>query len=349
MTTTDKLEVQLATYRYDALDRLSSSMAFDKAAQCFYKDERLTTELHTESKRTVFRLADQVLAEQVLNNTNNEISLLVTDGQGSVLGVLGKAQFDVFSYMPYGYQAAPGVLGNLLRFTAERPDRVTGHYLLGKGYRAFNPVLMRFNSPDRLSPFDDGGVNAYTYCGGEPINHVDPEGDVYSFTVLKAADRFLGFIGRSRKVTALAPRLTYRSPSSVKTARTAPRRVIANLHKSPPIEAVPEELIARTPSPIELRTEVDVQNFAEWEMKKYRRRYVTSAKDMLKARLKVVENETRNKSVSAVASQSYGPPDPVFGSTLDKLKYKVAQDRIRAGRESLESKLGPVRGGRRNI
>ncbi|EGH35731.1 hypothetical protein PSYJA_44541, partial [Pseudomonas syringae pv. japonica str. M301072] len=38
---------------------------------------------------------------------------------------------------------------------------MTGHYLLGNGYRAFNPVLMRFNSPDSLSPFGEGGVNAY--------------------------------------------------------------------------------------------------------------------------------------------------------------------------------------------
>lgn len=51
-----------------------------------------------------------------------------------------------------------------------------GHYLLGQGYRAFNPVLMRFNSPDSFSPFGKEGLNSYSYCVGDPINFKDPVG-----------------------------------------------------------------------------------------------------------------------------------------------------------------------------
>ncbi|MGY2189231.1 RHS repeat-associated core domain-containing protein [Pseudomonas sp. SDO5591_S426] len=47
---------------------------------------------------------------------------------------------------------------------------------MGNGYRAFSPVLMKFNSPDTLSPFDKGGLNAYAYCLGDPINRADPNG-----------------------------------------------------------------------------------------------------------------------------------------------------------------------------
>jgi RHS repeat-associated protein len=65
---------------------------------------------------------------------------------------------------------------SLLGFNGERPDPVTGHYLLGNGYRAFNPVLMRFNSPDSLSPFGEGGLNAYAYCTGDPVNKTDQTG-----------------------------------------------------------------------------------------------------------------------------------------------------------------------------
>lgn len=76
-------------------------------------------------------------------------------------------------YSPYGYhQPSKGVLG----FNGERADRLTGHYHLGNGYRAYNPVLMRFNGPDSLSPFAQGGLNAYGYCQGDPVNFRDPSG-----------------------------------------------------------------------------------------------------------------------------------------------------------------------------
>ncbi|MDY0978989.1 MULTISPECIES: RHS repeat-associated core domain-containing protein [Stenotrophomonas] len=47
---------------------------------------------------------------------------------------------------------------------------------LGNGYRIYNPVLMRFHSPDESSPFGGGGVNVYAYCGGDPVNFSDPSG-----------------------------------------------------------------------------------------------------------------------------------------------------------------------------
>ncbi|MCU6375056.1 hypothetical protein [Morganella morganii] len=35
---------------------------------------------------------------------------------------------------------------------------MSGSYHPGNGYRAYNPVLMRFNCPDSLSPFGGGGL-----------------------------------------------------------------------------------------------------------------------------------------------------------------------------------------------
>jgi RHS repeat-associated protein len=66
-------------------------------------------------------------------------------------------------------------------FNGQRYDLMTGCYPLGHGYRSFSPVLMRFLSPDALSPFAQGGRNAYAYCLGDPVNGDDPSGQMPRF------------------------------------------------------------------------------------------------------------------------------------------------------------------------
>lgn len=85
-------------------------------------------------------------------------------------------------YTPYGYSVAgKGRIG----FNGEFRDSVSGFYQLGNGYRIYNPAQARFCSPDNLSPFGRGGINAYAYCKGDPINWVDRDGHS-PFEVLKA-------------------------------------------------------------------------------------------------------------------------------------------------------------------
>lgn len=80
----------------------------------------------------------------------------------------------VSRYSAYGYRA--NATDGRLAFNGERHDPFTLCYHLGNGYRAYNPALMRFQSPDRLSPFERGGLNCYAYCMGDPINRRDPSG-----------------------------------------------------------------------------------------------------------------------------------------------------------------------------
>ncbi|MDG9886636.1 RHS repeat-associated core domain-containing protein [Pseudomonas sp. GD04058] len=63
-----------------------------------------------------------------------------------------------------------------LGFNGELFESWTGHYLLGKGYRGYSPLLLIFIQPDSWSPFGAGGLNAYAYCLGDPVNHCDPTG-----------------------------------------------------------------------------------------------------------------------------------------------------------------------------
>ncbi|WP_122581164.1 MULTISPECIES: RHS repeat-associated core domain-containing protein [Pseudomonas syringae group] len=206
---TDALETirTLCRYRHDAQDRLA---IVDPGAQDsvlrFYQKSRLTVEIQGAVRRRIFQSGDHLLAEHSMEGSAARVDMLGTDVQRSVLHAVTAQERQSLVYSPYGHRLqgtqVPG-------FNGERADPVTGHYLLGNGYRAFNPVLMRFNNPDTLSPFGRGGLNAYAYCLGDPVNVRDPSGH---FAVLNALSSLmnrvggrLGFVGRSGASLAVFP------------------------------------------------------------------------------------------------------------------------------------------------
>ncbi|ATB63363.1 RHS repeat-associated core domain-containing protein [Pseudomonas mosselii] len=114
-------------------------------------------------------------------------SLLVTDIAGSVLKRLNDQQPDVFVYCAFGHRGSVRAVAPLLGFNSQHREPSTGVYLLGNGYRSFNPVLMRFVSADDMSPFGDGGINAYSYCHNDPINRADSSGMSSTMNLYTAA------------------------------------------------------------------------------------------------------------------------------------------------------------------
>ncbi|MBC8881212.1 MULTISPECIES: RHS repeat-associated core domain-containing protein [Pseudomonas] len=174
----------LCVYRYDPLDRLADcAPAGQSSTRLFYQKTHLATQVQGQVQHTLMRTDEHVLACLSTENNQRDGALLATDQQQSVIAAQGLE----FAYTPYGHRHPSGP-ASLPGFTGQRVDPVTGHYLLGNGYRTFNPVLMRFNSPDSLSPFGEGGVNAYGYCGGDPVNWVDWTGNIRAlFTGLLTA------------------------------------------------------------------------------------------------------------------------------------------------------------------
>lgn len=57
-------------------------------------------------------------------------------------------------------------------------DHVSGCYLLGNGYRIYDPRMRAFYSPDSMSPFGAAGLNRYQYCNLDPVNFKDPSGNI---------------------------------------------------------------------------------------------------------------------------------------------------------------------------
>lgn len=161
-------------YGYDALNQLVSQGVSDEdSRQLYYRGNELVSEVLTQQnvERRWIKSGHTTLGI----STGDQLTLTAGDGNDSLLWshACTETSGSAHAWSPYGSgKPEDGLPG----FNGERADPVSGTYHLGNGYRAYNPVLMRFNCPDSLSPFGAGGINAYAYCAGDPVNHTDPSG-----------------------------------------------------------------------------------------------------------------------------------------------------------------------------
>ncbi len=100
-------------------------------------------------------------------------------------------------------------------FNGELHESGRAWQLLGNGYRAYNPTLMRFTSIDSLSPFAEGGLNAYAYCGNDPVNQRDLNGH---FPTSILAIGVLATLALGVGATALAARTSEKENTGVYAA-----------------------------------------------------------------------------------------------------------------------------------
>jgi RHS repeat-associated protein len=191
-------EITGCRYSYDPLDRLIGTLSLtDTQYKRFYCKNRFATELQGAVKHSIFRHEDQILAQLQSSCELLKATLLVTNHQHSVVHARPPQKTHSIVYSPYGHRVDASGLHSLLGFNGERVDPATGYYLLGNGYRAFSPVLMRFISPDNLSPFEIGGINSYAYCQGDPVNHADENGH-FSIPV-RIANQLTSSLRRARE------------------------------------------------------------------------------------------------------------------------------------------------------
>ncbi|WP_442799903.1 RHS repeat-associated core domain-containing protein [Pseudomonas sp. AA27] len=134
--------------------------------------------------------------------------ILGVDHQLSKVIALTQGTLRCIPYTPYGYSRPQGG-AMVIGFTGQYFDGCLEGYLLGNGYRVYSPWLMRFKSPDRVSPFGRGGINAYAYCEGDPVNWQDHSGNhksraVSMFDLSMSGDLSGVFVGVLRTVISYA-------------------------------------------------------------------------------------------------------------------------------------------------
>ncbi|MCI0913676.1 RHS repeat-associated core domain-containing protein [Pseudomonas putida] len=151
----------------------SRGTALEGKVMHFYQNDHLATELSENATRSILWSDDIALAQL---DKSKACALLEVDQANSVLGM----RSETMAYSPYGH-GEPGHADALLAFNGQRRHLDIEAYLLGNGTRMYRPALLRFSSPDIYSPFDEGGLNIYAYCKGDPINNIDPSGNIPRF------------------------------------------------------------------------------------------------------------------------------------------------------------------------
>jgi RHS repeat-associated protein len=206
-------------YRYDPLN----TVVGQDDEQRYYQDGELATRIQGEQRNTVMRANGNALAERQ-EGADPKYLMLASDHKNSVLCEVSQAGRKGIAYTAYGEAMVSGSLG----YNGEARESQTGRYLLGNGYRAYNPVLMRFHSPDSLSPFEEGGLNSYMYCEGNPVDFVDPSGNRSFFAWL----RDTLFSKSPKPIPKSAPKPTSKSAPNTATLVSSPAK--SSKHESKP-------------------------------------------------------------------------------------------------------------------
>jgi len=111
-----------------------------------------------------------IFARQDTNGT----SFMLKNGHGDVVNLVQNGVItQTYDYDAYGLQAASTLSPadtNPFRYCGEYTDFESGNIYLRARY--YNPGIGRFISED---PIKDG-LNWYVYCGGNPVNFIDPSG-----------------------------------------------------------------------------------------------------------------------------------------------------------------------------
>lgn len=128
----------------------------------------------------------------------NGFAPLVSDFRGNILGAVANSAVSWNPARPTGFGAVPGYrplalggstsIGLASAWRGRWPD-ITGYYQIGA--RTYDPVNGQWQGFDPV--WNGRDPNAYTFCGGDPINRFDADGRCVKNVGNWAVDKYNGF------------------------------------------------------------------------------------------------------------------------------------------------------------
>ncbi|MFJ4433536.1 RHS repeat-associated core domain-containing protein [Pseudomonas sp. NPDC089395] len=134
------------------------AMATEVVPKFFYRSGVITTIVGFKRGISLMRKNYSILGAL---GEGEHSRIFACDKLGSVMLDMCRESNTPQRFTPYGFSTRIPL--SPVSFKGNYFDPISQGYLLGTGYRMYSPILMRFKSPDSLSPFGVGGLNQYAF------------------------------------------------------------------------------------------------------------------------------------------------------------------------------------------
>ena len=149
-----------------------------------------TTNYYYENRNLIKEVRNTTTIDYFYDNNNqlygykenNNVYFYIRDVLGNIIGIIDNSGqiLSKFIYDAYGniINQTGAIISNF-RYKGYYYDTDIELYYLKS--RFYNPILLRFITPDSIEYIDSTsivGLNLYSYCGNDPINMVDEEGNI---------------------------------------------------------------------------------------------------------------------------------------------------------------------------
>src|SRR5208283_3528407 len=164
-----------ASFTYDAFGRRVSKTIAGTSTQFLYDILNPVQEIQAGAPSANLLTGGRFDEYFTRTDSSNNVSTLLQDALGSIIGLVGSGQSIAtsYTYQPFGATTVGGAAnGNSYQFTGRENDS-TGLYYYRARY--YSPNLQRFVSQDPIG-FRGGDPNLYAYVLSDPVLFRDPSG-----------------------------------------------------------------------------------------------------------------------------------------------------------------------------
>jgi len=182
LTKITKPDGTIITYTYDSNKRLVKRQAGNEIKQYQYDGDKITLEADGNGNVLTKYIYDTEGALLYIEQSGIKY-YPVYDGLGSIISLRDSSGTELASYQYDEWGRLTNKTGNIdqpLKFASYWYDETAGLYHLGA--RWYDPTLMRFVSvdPHPGDQDDPQSLNEYLYTANNPVNRVDPDGDIWN-------------------------------------------------------------------------------------------------------------------------------------------------------------------------